>query len=87
MIVIESDTSNSGWDAISQGLKTGGRWMPVEIRHQINYLELKAVFLTLQPFLKTKNGITVLIRSDNYTAIAYVNKMGGIAITQLCSVA
>ena len=86
-IVIKSDASDSGWGAVYQRVKTGGRWTPVEAQHHINYLELKAVFLAFQSFLKTKNGITVLIRSDNCTAIAYVNKMGGPAMTQLCSLA
>ena len=86
-IVIESDASNSGWGAVCQGVRTGGRWTPVEAQHHINYLELKAVFLAMQSFLKTKNGTNVLIRSDNRTTIAYINKMGGPAMTQLCSLA
>ena len=86
-IVIESDASNSGWGAVCQGVRTEGRWMPQEAQQHINYLELKAVFLALQSFLKTKNGINVLIRSDNRTAIAYINKMGAPTMTQLCSLA
>ena len=69
------------------GSENGGRWTPVEAQHHINYLELKAVFLASQSFLKTKNGITVLIRSDNCASIVCVNKMGGSAMTQLCSLA
>ena len=61
--------------------------MPVEAQHHINYLELKAAFLAIQSFLKTKNGINFLIRSDNRTAISYINKMGAPAMTQLCSLA
>ena len=59
-IVIESDASDSGWGAVYHRVKTGGRWTPVEAQHHVNYLELKAVFLAFQSFLKTKNGITVL---------------------------
>ena len=37
--------------------KMGGMWTPVEGQHHINSLKLKAVFLALQSFLKTKNRI------------------------------
>ena len=65
----------------------GERWIPVEAQHYINYLELKAIFLVSQSFLKTNNGITVLIRSDTHTTIAYMNKKGSPAMTQLSSLA
>jgi len=72
-IVIESDASKSGWGA---GVATGGKWTAEEAGLHINSLELKAMFLALQSFLKDKTNVAVLIRSDNRTAIAYLNKMG-----------
>ena len=84
---MESDASNSGWGAACQGLRTGGRWTLSESVFHINYLELKAAFLALQTFMKQKNNVGVLLRMDNQTAIAYVNKMGGPTLSPLCILA
>ncbi|KAG0751927.1 hypothetical protein G6F24_013922 [Rhizopus arrhizus] len=42
----------------------------------INWRELKAAFLALQAFLHLTHT-TVLIRTDNTTSLAYINKQGG----------
>jgi len=47
-----------------------------QVQKHIDYLELKAASLAMQSFLKDKSNMAMLIRSDNHTAIAYVNKMG-----------
>ena len=86
-IVIESDASKSGWGAVCQGVATGGRWTSEEAGLHINLLELQAVFLALQSFLKDKTKVAVLVRSDNRTAIAYLNKMGSPTRSQLCLLA
>ena len=86
-IVIESDASMSGWGAVCQGVTTGGRWTSEEAGFHINWLELQAIFLALQSFLKDKTNLSVLIRSDNRTAIAYLNKMGSPTQSQLCRLA
>ena len=75
-IVIESDASKSGWGAVCQGVATGGRWTSEEAGLHINLLELQAVFLALQSFLKDKTKVAVLVRSDNRTAIAYFEQDG-----------
>ena len=74
---IESDASMTGWGAICQGRTTGGLWMPRERVYHINYLELKAAFLALKSFVKESSKISILLRLDNITAIAFINKMGG----------
>lgn len=76
-LVIESDASKRGWGACSQGTSTGGPWTEKEQLHSINYLKLLAAFLGLQTFASSRRDIAVLLRIDNVTAIAYVNKMGG----------
>ena len=80
-VVIESDASKSGWGAICQGVSTGGKWTAGEAASHINYLELTAAFLALQSFTKDLNNVGVLIRMDNRTAIAQINKMGGLTLS------
>lgn len=48
--------------------------MSVEIQHHINFLGLKTAFQAIQSFLKNEKWVSVLIRSDNHTAIAYTDK-------------
>jgi hypothetical protein len=45
--------------------------------HHINFLELLAIFLSLKTFFTHKKSLHIGIRSDNTTAVAYVNDMGG----------
>ena len=75
-----------GWGAFSQGKSAGGPWIAEEKEHNINYLELLAAFLALKSFVKTKE-VSVLLRLDNITAIAFVNKMGGTHSKQLSDLA
>ena len=83
-LIIESDASNSGWGATCQGVRTGGKWTSLEVQEHINYLEMKAAFLALQSFPKGRLNMVVLIRSDNRTAIAYLNKKGSPTRSHLC---
>lgn len=48
-----------------------------EKENHINYLELLAAFLALKVFAQKVTATSILLRMDNVTAIAYVNKMGG----------
>ena len=47
-MVLESDASKEGW-----GVSTGGLWIQEEQKHHINYLELLAAFLALNPLRGT----------------------------------
>ena len=76
-LVIESDASKKGWGACIQGTATGGSWTVEEQERSINYLELLAAFLGLQTFASSKRKTAILLRLDNVTAMAYLNKMGG----------
>ena len=69
--------SLEGWGATCNGTRTGGMWTREERQLPINVLELKVAFLALQVFASRETCIHVLLRIDNTTAIAYLNKRGG----------
>ena len=75
--VLTTDASLQGWGAVYRGEQTGGRWSIHEQTEHINVLELRAILLGLQTFFKSESNVEVLIKSDNTTAVSYVNKMGG----------
>ena len=85
--VITSDASLKGWGAACQERTTGGLWSTEEACFHINLLELKAAYLALQCFLKETVSTHVLMRLDNRTAIAYLNRMGGPSFSPLCQLA
>ena len=76
-LTIESDTSSRGWGAYCQGTSTGGPWSPLEKKWHINCLELLAATLALKTFVKNTKGLSVLLKIDNTTAVAYINNQGG----------
>lgn len=80
---IFTDSSLTGWGAACDGEVTRGHWSTDERMHHINYLELLAAFLGLKAFCKNDCNKDVLLRIDNTTAIAYINKMGGIQFPHL----
>lgn len=75
---IFSDASLSGWGVVCREEKVNGWWSHEECTEHINILELKAVLYGLKCFAKDLRDVNILLRIDNTTAIAYVNKMGGI---------
>ena len=76
-VTLTTDASLQGWGAVHNDMKVGGRWTEHEQSEHINVLELRAILLGLQTFFKESEGLEILIRSDNTTAISYVNRMGG----------
>jgi len=84
-LVIFTDASLTGWGATCNGRNTRGFWTVEEkntcvmselIASDINVLELLAIKHALSSLVIDQN-ISILIRSDNTTAIAYVNNFGG----------
>lgn len=75
-IVLTSDASLKGWGGESDGKVTKGTWSLRESKMHINELELLAVLFCLKS-LVTKFNLNTLIRSDNTTAISYINHQGG----------
>lgn len=81
-----TDASLMGWGGTCLGRAIGGVWPPGEDRH-INLLELQAVFLVLQHFSHLLGGRHVLVRTDNRTTVAYINRQGGVHSAALLAMA
>jgi ribonuclease HI len=77
-IILTTDASNIGWGAVLRDQQTGGHWSPQEQEFHINYLELKAVLLGLKSLCSKCTATHIRVQSDNTTAVAYINSMGGI---------
>ncbi|KAK7916624.1 hypothetical protein WMY93_012385 [Mugilogobius chulae] len=74
--VITTDASLRGWGATHEGRTVSGVWsLQMRLCH-VNYLELRAVHLALHHFLPLIKGQHVLVRTDNTTLVAYINKQG-----------
>ena len=80
---IFSDASTSGWGGVCEGNKVHGFWNSEERKLHINQLEILAAFLALKCFAFDEFNCQILLRIDNTTAIAYLNKMGGIKFPHL----
>ncbi|CAB0043256.1 unnamed protein product [Trichogramma brassicae] len=78
-----SDASLTGWGAYCNNERANGYWTIDDKNKHINFLELKAAYFGLQCFAKTLKDCNILLRIDNTTAIAYLNKMGGAQHTHL----
>ena len=77
-MTLTSDASTKGWGAVYGEQKTGGPWSLEEQGFHINYLELKAIWLGLKSLCNNLRHKHIRIQSDNTTAVAYINAMGGI---------
>ena len=86
-LVIDSDASLTGWGAACRDQRTGGPWSAQEKGLHINCLELLAATLAVQTFTKGQTGLSVLLRIDNTTAIAYINNLGGTVSRELLNLA
>ena len=82
--IITTDASKQGYGGHMESQLFQGTWSMRESRMHINWLELKAVYLTLRHFLPQLKGYTVLIRSDNTTVVQYIAKEGGTRSPRLC---
>ena len=76
--VVTTDASLLGWGGTHEGWAINGKWNPSLRSCHINDLELQAVWLTLNHFLPLLKGHHVLVRTDNTTVVAYVNRQGGL---------
>jgi ribonuclease HI len=82
-----TDASTSGWGAVCESVKTGGRWSLSEKEYYINVLELMAIDLALKSFAVKIANAHVKILSDNACAVAYITHMGGSQSVQCNEVA
>ncbi len=76
--VVTTDASLTSWGGIHEGRIVNGRWGQHLTNLHINYLEMLAVFLTLKHFLPFLKGHHVLVRTDNTTVVAYINRQGAL---------
>lgn len=82
-IIIESDSSLIGYGAINKTSHTtfSGLWSKSDSELHINFLEMKAAFLSLQYFCSGLSDKHVRLYLDNTVAIKYLDKMGGRKVT------
>lgn len=76
-LTLTTDSSKTGWGAHTESGVTRGFWSEAERHLHINTLELIAVLNGLKSLCNTASHCTILIRCDNTTTIAYINKFGG----------
>ena len=81
--VITTDATLTGWGGVFEGRPINGVWSPHLSRAHINYLELMAVVLTLRHFLPFLQGHHVLVRTDNTSTVAHINRQGGLRSRRL----
>ena len=79
-----TDASLLGWGAHCHNCKIGWPWSEEEKLHHINYLKLLGAFLAVKSFCRDRKNITVHLKIDNSSAIAYINHLGGTRSTTLC---
>ena len=71
-----TDASRQGWGGALLPQRVSGVW-PQEMQDQsTNWLELQAIFHSLEHFRSTLQGNPVLIMSDNTTAVACIRNQG-----------
>lgn len=73
---ISSDALLSEWGSHCKGVSGSGLWNSTERKRHINYLELLVAFFALKSFASSYSNYEILLRLDDTTAIAYINKAG-----------
>lgn len=76
-MVLTTDTNLYGWEAHLDSRTAQGQWTQEELSHNINFLELRAIYLVLKAFKDVVKGQNILIVTDNVAAKAHVNHLGG----------
>jgi hypothetical protein len=87
-LIVTTDASGLGWGGYCGNQSFSGEWLPYQRRFHINWKELKAVQLTLKRLgLDTLSNKCILVRTDNTTTMAYINREGGTRSSVLCALA
>ena len=76
-LTLTSDASQDGWGAHMGSLSVKGVWSPQEKKFHINWKELKSIHLAIQFFQSHISNKSLLIKSDNIVALAYLEHKGG----------
>ena len=79
VLILKSDSSMYAWGCINETTRecTRDTWSEKEQQCHINYLELKAGFLSIKHFCKNTKNCHIQLYMDNTVAVTYINKMGG----------
>ena len=83
--VLMTDASLDGWGGVLLPHQVRGSWDSFQRQQSINWLELKAIHLSLLHFLPLLEGRCVSLRSDNMTALACIRKQGSLISPELWS--
>jgi hypothetical protein len=83
-MTLTTDASLKGWGGFIENHTAKGLWSPQEMVYHINSLELWAVRNSLRELELLVLGKKILVRSDNSTVVAYINKQGGTKSESLC---
>ena len=75
--LLHTDASLTGLGAVCEEIKTGGTWNQQERSLHINELELLALKLSLETFLKAQEIKSLHIQMANIVALTYCLKMRG----------
>lgn len=86
-LILTTDASLQGWGTHMAHLRAHDLWREEEMHLHISVLELKAVFHAVRAFLPHLTGQVVAVRSDNTTAVSYINRQGGTVSRTLCYLA
>jgi len=86
-MTIVTDASGTGWGGHLGEITISGIWPKRYAKQHINWLELQAVWLTMQALEEMLIGSAVEVLSDNSTTVAYINKQGGTRSATLCALA
>ena len=70
------DASDRGWGAVLDDTTVQQQWTAQEKTRSINWRELQAIYQAVRAFPQL-HDTTVLIRTDNISAMTYINKQGG----------
>jgi len=84
---LETDASLTGWGVRYGDSRAHGHWTNEQQVFHINKLELIAIEYGLKTFFKEFRNKSILVRTDNTTAIAYINRFGGCKSPDLHEVA
>ncbi len=86
-VVVSTDASAMGWDAMCNGHAAAGLWTGPRLQWHINCLELLVVWLALRHFKSLLHDKRVMIRTDNIATVAYINHQGGLRSRRMSQLA
>ena len=83
--VLMTDASLEGWGGVLLPYQVRGTWDSLQQSRSINWLELKAIHLSILHFLPLLEGRWVSLRSDNMSALSCIRKQGSLISPELWS--